>query len=252
MPVRPYSLWGASLLKRIEAEVVACAKAWYGEWVGEDVAVNVSLAQSQDIDSQLLQRATSAGEQSLSIPGVFVLQADHGEWSSLLLKEKLVDEDVSHKLVARLVNQALSELAESWGAADPVEMESLAYAQEYASGWIQVSIAWPSASIVLLWSPKVVEKHFPAGAEFNRGALKPLESLLRSCGELSAKLSVRLNSVELTINEVTSLQAGDVIKLDHKLTEPALVFTQDGALRFRASLGECEGRKSVKFLNIKG
>ncbi|MBU6955221.1 flagellar motor switch protein FliM [Hahella sp. HN01] len=252
MPVRPYSLLGASLLKRIEAEAAACAAAWYGEWVGEDAAVSISLAQSQDIDSQLLQRAASVGAQALSAPGVFVLRADHSEWSSLLLKEKLADEDVSHQLVSRLIKQAMSELAESWGLADQVETELSEYVREYASGWLQVTMTWPAASVVLLWSPQVIEKHFSAEVSGNNRPQSAPEPLLSSCGALAAKLSVRLSPVELTVQEVTSLQVGDVIKLDHKLTEPALVFTQDDALRFRASLGESEGVKSVKLLNIKG
>ncbi|WLQ15712.1 FliM/FliN family flagellar motor C-terminal domain-containing protein [Hahella aquimaris] len=253
MPVRPYSLWGASLLKRIEAEASACAAAWYGEWVGEDAAVSVSLAQSQDIDSQLLQRVASADAQASSAPGVFVLRADHSEWSSLLLKEKLADEDVSHKLVSRLIKQAVSELMEPWGLAPQGEAEQPSeYAREHASGWLQVTMTWPTASVVLLWSPQVIEKHFSADVSKSHLALKAPEPLLSSCGALAAKLSVRLSSVELTVQEVTSLQVGDVIKLDHKLTDPALVFTQDNALRFKASLGESEGFKSVKLLNIKG
>lgn len=80
----------------------------------------------------------------------------------------------------------------------------------------------------------------------SQGQNTALTSVMQALQNHSVHLQVHLTPATLTLGELHALQPGDVITLEHKLSDPLAVHTPDGGLLGRAWLGQAGGHVAVR------
>lgn len=94
--------------------------------------------------------------------------------------------------------------------------------------------------IKLVLNPEWVYEQLPQ----KRADKKTLSSLDGALGQQPLTIKVELNPINLSVKQLTTLQIGDVISLDHPLTTP-LKITQNKQLLAEAELGLSSHHKSI-------
>ena len=84
----------------------------------------------------------------------------------------------------------------------------------------------------------------PASAARTRAA--PLVSLTQAMASMSLPIQVQLEGCELAIASLQDLQAGDVLRLRHRLDAPLAVTADGGKLLFGGFLARSRGRKVIE------
>jgi hypothetical protein len=79
-----------------------------------------------------------------------------------------------------------------------------------------------------------------------RGAVLPLEPLSRALQAERVVLDGIAGEAELALEELTTLAVGDVIKLNHKISEPLRVCIRGGGVVCAARLGASKGRTALQ------
>jgi hypothetical protein len=118
--------------------------------------------------------------------------------------------------------------------------------REWAGG-VRVPLPGFDGLVLYLSGPAVSRMAPPKRAHSPAGkvALTPLS---QAAGQARLVLRVQLQSVELTLGQITSLQAGDVVILPHALEDPLQLVSGTGAVLCQAYLGQTASRRALELL----
>ena len=101
------------------------------------------------------------------------------------------------------------------------------------------------------FTKKLNTKHMYSGNPNNKVEADPM-TIINAIKRTDILVSAVFNSTEATVRDITSLNVGDVIQLQHKVDEPLIVKYQQ-VPKYRASLGKCRNNLALKILDeIKG
>jgi flagellar motor switch protein FliM len=78
-----------------------------------------------------------------------------------------------------------------------------------------------------------------------------LDLVARTCAEIPVELAVRFKAVQLSAKDVASLSTGDVVCLDHEVSEP-IVATVDGRPLMAARIGRSRRNVAIEIVDLLG
>lgn len=117
--------------------------------------------------------------------------------------------------------------------------------REWAGG-VRMPLPGFDGLVLYLSGPAVSRMAPPKRVHAPAGKL-PLAPLNHAAEQARLSLSVQLQPVELTLGQITSLQAGDVVVLPHALDRP-LQLMSGGAILCEAYLGQAASQRALELL----
>jgi flagellar motor switch/type III secretory pathway protein FliN len=110
-----------------------------------------------------------------------------------------------------------------------------------AKTWLEFSI--DAESVQQRLGREAVESPSPQSGRDVRGAT---ERVMHALHSHPLHLGVHLDRATLTLGELTALQPGDVIALNHSLSDPMKIHAPDGSVLAHAWLGQSDGQVAVR------
>jgi len=236
---RPLRGWDAASLARVAAALEPVVGGWQAAWgLPAPAALTVRVADARDLDRAAWHCVGTSGSGRAWLgsqpcgSGAEWLDSPEGAWArqvSVLCRSDLLERLGDWLRVERQVTEGPPPpaLARPWSGA--VIVKDLCDA-----GWSLVLDA--DAAFAKL--PAAKKARAPGG--------DPLVGAADALASRRVHLRVELRACELQLGMLQSLEPGDVIPLDHPLSEPLQVTGADGGVELAGFLGRMDGHKAVE------
>lgn len=241
--MRPFRLISASRIAQLEGRISHATESWCNDWMPAPVPT--------------LIRARAANS---APPEVELLWFRSGESTSGPLLG--IGENALSKLVGLLastsINGPLPSSLRSWGE---IALAGLLYSCTGArgvlaamagvdqtlfqagSGAVVAEVGISAVSVLVVLDAVTVASLAPGVTlEPVKGGLSRRGALL---GDASIRLEARLMPTSIEVGDLSSLQLGDTLQLDHPTVAPVLLFSEGGVELGRAHLGRRESSRAV-------
>jgi hypothetical protein len=228
--VQPFRLYAESELRAIETGLKAVAAQWWLDWGGEpchDVMITLRPVCLRDIEQP---QWLLAADQQVAFCVDHTLYAG---LSRLCLRQEKSSAGLTGSCLAKpVLMSALAALAAGLGVssaaeihAEPLLMDAQLPSACSAVGALHVCLRISWMCIVLILPCNVVTKCLPAAP-----VLAPLPALRLGALPLDAQicLNVMATATQITLGDLASIQAGDVIQLDHRVGQAFDLQLPDG------------------------
>ena len=242
--MRPFRLISASRIARLEERTAHATESWCKDWMPTPVLtlVRTRAAESAPSESGLLWFRSG--------------EASGGPWLG-------ISESSLCKLVGLLgstsIEGPLPSSLRSWGE---LALASLLESSAGARG-VLIAIAGLDRTLFQAGSGAVVAEVSVAGVPIfvvldavtvdslaPGKAAQPAKGGLSRRGALLSETSVRLEAclipTSIEVGDLSSLQVGDTLQLDHPTASPIFVFSEGGVELGRAHLGRRESSRAVR------
>lgn len=240
--MRPFRLISASRLARLEERIAHATESWCKDWLPAPVGtlVRARAADSGSPDSGLLWfRSESSG----ALLGI-------GESSLGKLVGLLGSTSIQGPLPSSLRSWgelALASLLESCAGVRGA-LTALAGLDrtpfQAGSGAVVAEVSISGVSVFVVLDAETVDGLAPGTtAPPIRGGLSRRGALL---GEASVRLEACLIPTLIEVGDLSSLQVGDTLQLDHPTASPVLLFSEGGVELGRAHLGRRESSRAIR------
>ena len=265
MSVFPYVYYKESELEVLSNNISGRLLTWSRDWFHKEGAVELVSIIPFDINDYVY------GKQSMLIH----VTISEGKWVDCLLKTK----DISHiagillgldeppgnfgnrhnepgKMGTSLVLKAIQSLVvaicgdDVANAGETIKTEIIDHhyvaTKNTAIGKLKMTMSIASGNVDLMVSPLLSHElvgrkyHRINGTSFYEGQLEKLFL------QKKVPYEVALGTVDITIEELNSLQVGDVLKLDKKLTESCGIEFDKNRKNYKCTLGRVNGSKAIR------
>jgi hypothetical protein len=115
-----------------------------------------------------------------------------------------------------------------------------------ASGCVHLTCAWNNIPVHLSLSREAVARHLPINHRVSNP--HPVQLCMRkdSIGRRPVSCHVQLGSATLSVDELSSLQLGDVLRIDQAWDKPLNISINSEAIKLHGYLGKQSGRKAIR------
>lgn len=246
--VRPLIAWSAPQLDAIavalQARCLAWATAWGLQWPRQELPACVRARDPGEAPWLRLVHEHGIGAWSWQ-------PTDFTGWiASSLVGVESPNTPVATAIVGACVEDLRRGLAGAGGWSPcPVPQHSSAAPAVFVR-WSEGVLAVLPRGLRLLFDAAAVKAVLlECGAALNshaRGAPVALVSVASAMADAPMRLRVQLQGCELDLGSLRGLQVGDVLRLRHRIEEPASVRTAGGDALFNGFLVRSRGRKAVE------
>ncbi len=259
---RPFHLIPRRELDALRDALTRRLTAWSSAWLASQAPCRIHAVEVFEPDAQ-------GDEKGL----VGFYKIGHGHWCAILrpsatsaaLASVLFgsetstsrgDEDAA--LVKEVAEEALDDLARTFLVSPEivsVELESGEKdglpdsASRPGAGSVRIALDVGGLSLDMVVSHAVLRGHVASSSGASKGTQQPLYPLQKALGKELVTATLTLGSVEISVQDLVSLQVEDVLALDRSVDEPAALKFDDSPLCCEAYLGGLDGKKAVRVVS---
>jgi len=256
-----FRLYSDTELARIREPLQKAFSAWAGEWLSpmaQGFELRVS-SHSKEVPATAARwLVVSRGDTALAAIGAL----EDGVMETLVtgLAAKDTEGDTASRASRRLGEVLLQELAIGLMQAVDIKVDRGACAWSPApprnqeltrpgSGWAYLKCEWGvCGSLSVLLSPEVLAGTVDGATRHSGKNAKTVTPLRRAIEGRPVRVSVVLGEAELELCDLETLTAGDVIRLDRKISEPLSIRTESGDVVCGAQVGVLDGRRAIQLV----
>lgn len=253
----PYLLFGVSQRTTLQEALAARVGRWRAQWSTATAPVSIGVPETF-ASAWALVTHSSGSLLSVVVDGVALLhvQSPPGFVPMLVGMHTRADEPFAtdHEIATQVRGVAMRSLCAA--LLQGVATERLEYdedggthaaridtARKQRAFPVAVSFGPHNAKCTLILHPRLVESLAPKRRVAAPGAL---DRRRLAIADEAVRVQAFLGDVELSLAELTSLSEGDVIVLDHVLSEPAQLLTDAGTHVCTVALGSNGNRRAVR------
>ena len=262
--VRAFRLLGETQLRECKARAEQVFATWEQAWLPRVTEVRLDCLRAGRSDLAL---AGSGGERAVLLEpkegdGWLLVLSDEG--FELALARLLAGTgdvvtgaepmgEVEKDLLARARDDLLKSLARAWGSGEAVTpnwdpdrwADRVRSAAGAGSGSLVLVVALGQAHLRILLGPALVQRPRSASRTHAKSA-RSLSSCLDAIRGRTMQVQVSAGSVALTIGELRSLKAGDILRLNQSIRDPLSLQTATARPIGHAHLGKSGGVRAVQ------
>jgi hypothetical protein len=268
MNVRPFRLVSEGDLARVGKSAQKTLDAWSAEWVPGGAGIS-TVKEVRPFEHSRVDESPAVWKTASTLEGRWCavrFLPGLGESLGMLLLGRgqsttavAGSDDAGGVMLSRLAERALFDLAirlvggepASKGATDRLHGSTLPGEPGLpGSGcvWIDVRVGEIELPLVMSWD--ALAQYLVRPLSISREASDPLVQRQDALRNREVRLRVHLGSASITVDALTSLSIGDVIRLDRRIDEPATMMLGDEISTCNGFLGKDAGLLALRV--VKG
>jgi len=256
---QPYKLYGSTEIKKLEKIIIVMTNRWFKEWSGSEKKIQSIEIISKIEDVSIFDDLYNMSYCNDDIRIMLAIEKElYQNFPDIILP---VNHRVSHgqsSMVKEIMDELFSDLVRPYvklSGFKNIDKTPLTAEVNIGSefdlpgnnGALLIKICFEQGFIFLRLPYDILK-------ELNLNSVNDTERKLslskRGNCEIkgSVKLTVKVGSAEVDFGSIISMQKGDVIRLDNKITDKMDVVTSDGSFICKAFLGKKNNNKAVKVI----